>query len=79
MDEATGLTDWVRLGDGSTDWATQLSALQDEPVGTLTVETHWHPEDQDGETDTRQVYAALRRVLAEVTPADEAPGAAPAT
>lgn len=63
VDEASGLTNWVCIGDGGTDWLAQLRALQDEPVATLTVETHWHPPGQGAETDTRLVHAALQQVL----------------
>ena len=41
LDEGTGLTAWARIGAGGTDWHAHLTLLQNEPVDTYTVETHW--------------------------------------
>lgn len=65
VDEATGLTAWARIGDGGTDWPTQLRLYQPEPVNVLTVETHWHPEGQDRAESTRQTLASLREFVEE--------------
>ncbi len=64
-DESTGLTAWARIGDGGTDWATQLRLLQDEPVNAYTIETHWKAEGQDRAENTRQTFAALRAIIAQ--------------
>lgn len=62
-DEATGLTAWERIGDGGTDWATQLDLLRDEPVDKYTIETHWKKEGQDRAENTRQTFAGLKSFL----------------
>lgn len=65
-DETTGLTSWARIGDGGTDWATQLRLLQSEPVHTYTIETHWHPPGRDRGDNTRQTFAALQALIAQL-------------
>lgn len=65
QDAATGLTAWARIGDGGTDWATQLRLLADEPINAFTIETHWHPSGQDKAENTRQTFAALKAIIAQ--------------
>ena len=62
-DEATGLTAWARIGDGGTDWATQLNLLRDEPVDQYTIETHWKKDGQDKAENTRQTFAGLKKII----------------
>jgi sugar phosphate isomerase/epimerase len=66
VDNTTGLTAWARIGDGGTDWAAQLRLLQDEPVHTYTVETHWNPGGQDKAENTRQTFARLQALMAQM-------------
>jgi len=63
VDAETGLTAWARIGEGGTDWAKQLRLLADEPVETLTIETHWRPAGQDRADNTRQTFASLKQIL----------------
>jgi sugar phosphate isomerase/epimerase len=63
VDEASGLTAWARIGEGGTDWERQLALVADEPVGTLTIETHWHPAGQSRADNTRQTFSSLRELL----------------
>jgi len=63
VDGTSGLTAWARIGDGGTDWATQLRLLQREPVNTYTIETHWNPGNQDKAENTRQTFAGLQKIL----------------
>lgn len=63
VDESTGLTAWERIGDGGTDWATQLDLLRDEPVHHYTIETHWKKEGQDKAENTRQTFAGLKALI----------------
>jgi sugar phosphate isomerase/epimerase len=63
VDEKIGLTAWARIGAGGTNWQKQLQLLADEPVNTLTIETHWHPEGQDKAENTRKTFASLKRLL----------------
>ena len=65
-DPATGLTAWARIGDGGTDWVTQLHLLQDEPVTSFTIETHWNPGGQDKAENTRQTFAGLKTIMAQL-------------
>jgi L-ribulose-5-phosphate 3-epimerase len=62
-DVETGLTSWARIGEGETDWATQLRLLASDPVDVLTVETHWRPEGQDRADNTRDTFSSLKRIL----------------
>lgn len=66
VDDATGLTAWARIGDGGTDWPTQLALLSDEPVHHYTIETHWKKEGQDKTDNTRQTFAALKQFIAQM-------------
>ncbi|MBX3010493.1 MAG: sugar phosphate isomerase/epimerase [Caldilineaceae bacterium] len=59
VEPATGLTAWARIGDGGTDWHTQLRLLETEPVTTFTIETHWQAAGKDRAESTRQTFAAL--------------------
>lgn len=63
-DEATGLTAWARIGDGGTNWATQLQLLEHEPVTAFTIETHWKAEGQDKAENTRETFAGLKAIIA---------------
>jgi sugar phosphate isomerase/epimerase len=65
-DEATGLTKWVRIGDGSTDWLTQLRLLRDEPVREYTIETHWRPPGSERADNTRATFAGLKELIAKL-------------
>jgi len=65
VDEATGLTAWARIGDGGTDWPTQLTLLANEPVQQFTIETHWCGEGIDKAESTRQTFAALKEFIAQ--------------
>lgn len=62
-DPATGLTAWARIGDGGTDWSTQLRLLVHEPVQAFTIETHWNPGGQDRAENTRQTFDGLKAVI----------------
>lgn len=63
VDHGTGLTAWERIGDGGTDWATQLHLLLNEPVEHYTIETHWKKEGQDRAENTRQTFAGLKTLI----------------
>lgn len=63
VDNETGLTAWARIGDGGTDWATQLQLLANEPVQQFTIETHWRGEGIDKAESTRQTFAALQEII----------------
>lgn len=65
VDDENGLTAWERIGDGGTDWTTQLRLLQDEPVDHYTIETHWNGGGRDKAENTRQTFAALKRIMDE--------------
>ncbi len=62
-DETTGLTAWARIGDGGTDWVTQLQLLENEPVQQFTIETHWRGDGLDKAESTRQTFAALQEII----------------
>lgn len=64
LDEVTGLTAWARIGDGGTGWHAHLTLLQNEPVDTYTVETHWQANGQDKAASTRQTFAGLKDLIA---------------
>lgn len=61
--EETGRTSWARIGDGETDWATQLRLLESDPVDVLTIETHWHPDGRDRADNTGDTFASLKHLL----------------
>lgn len=63
IDDTTGLTGWARIGDGGTDWATQIALLRDEPVQHYTIETHWTGEGLDKAESTRQTFAGLKTFI----------------
>ncbi|MEZ4707040.1 MAG: sugar phosphate isomerase/epimerase family protein [Caldilineaceae bacterium] len=63
VDDSTGLTAWARIGDGGTDWAAQLKLLENEPVQSFTIETHWRGEDIDKAESTRRTFAALQNII----------------
>ena len=65
MDAAKGLTAWQRIGEGGTDWPTQLRLLWDEPVSHYTIETHWHPAGKDRADNTRLTFASLQAFIAD--------------
>jgi len=62
-DAATGLTAWARIGDGGTDWVTQLRLLENEPVNAFTIETHWKVEGGDKAESSRQTFASLKGII----------------
>lgn len=62
-DEATGLTEWVPIGDGGVDWKAQIAALNPTDVTTLTVETHWHPKGSTRGADTTHVFNQLKSIV----------------
>lgn len=62
-DAATDLTAWARIGEGGTDWVTQLRLLENEPVTAFTIETHWKAEGQDKAENTRQTFASLKNIV----------------
>ena len=66
LDEGTGLTAWARIGAGGTDWHAHLTLLQNEPVDTYTVETHWQANGQDKAASTRQTFASLKDQIADL-------------
>ena len=69
VDEAKGLTEWVCIGDGSVNLSESLRALKDDKYsGCVSIETHWHPEGSDMETNTRAAYSGLMTLLEGVTP-----------
>lgn len=65
QDPATGLTAWARIGDGGTDWTTQLHLLAHEPVTNFTIETHWNPDGQEKAENTRQTFRRLQHIIAQ--------------
>lgn len=65
QDPATGLTAWARIGDGGTDWTTQLHLLAHEPVTNFTIETHWNPGGQEKAENTRQTFRRLQHIIAQ--------------
>ena len=67
VDPDTGLTAWSCIGDGGTDWAAHLQLLADQPVQTLTIETHWHPKGGDRAEDTRKTFESLQGILETVS------------
>lgn len=66
LDEGSGLTGWARIGAGGTDWHAHLTLLQNEPVDTYTVETHWQANGQDKAANTRQTFASLKDLIADL-------------
>jgi sugar phosphate isomerase/epimerase len=64
VDETIGLTAWQRIGEGGTDWPTQLELLWDEPVTHYTIETHWHPAGADRADNTALTFASLKSLIA---------------
>jgi len=66
VDHETGLTAWARIGDGGTDWVTQLRLLEHEPVQQFTIETHWRGDGIDKAESTRQTFAALKQMIAQL-------------
>ncbi len=65
VDESIGRTAWKRIGEGGTDWATQLRLLWNEPVSHYTIETHWHPAGEDRADNTRRTFASLQSLIAD--------------
>lgn len=65
VDDETGLTAWARIGDGGTDWVTQLQLLEHELVQHFTIETHWRGDGIDKAESTRQTFAALKQIIAQ--------------
>lgn len=66
VDDETGLTAWARIGDGGTNWATQLQLLENEPVQQFTIETHWRGDGMDKAESTRQTFAALKQIISQM-------------
>jgi sugar phosphate isomerase/epimerase len=66
-DASTGLTEWMPIGSGGTDWKPQIAALIGTGVTTLTIETHWHPAGSTKGADTRHVLEQLQGIVAEVS------------
>ena len=67
LDKERGLTDWVRIGDGSVDLLRSLQALKDDGYdGCVSIETHWRPEGSDREENTRGTYAGLMSLLEKI-------------
>jgi len=59
-DANTGWTEWTCVGQGEVDYRGQLAALLREGyTGTLTIETHWHPQ----EYATRETFKGLLQAL----------------
>lgn len=63
VDEATGLTEWVPIGDGGVDWRGQMTALHSTDITPLTIETHWHPQGSNRGEDTAHVYRQLKAIV----------------
>jgi len=63
VDDETGLTEWVPIGDGGVDWRGQLAALHRTDITHLTVETHWHPKGSTRGEDTAHVYRQLKSIV----------------
>ena len=64
LDEASGLTRWERIGDGSVDLMGHLATLaKDNYTGYVSIETHWSPPGGDPESNTRSTYAGLMALL----------------
>ncbi|MEZ4662736.1 MAG: sugar phosphate isomerase/epimerase family protein [Caldilineaceae bacterium] len=62
-DVDTGLTAWARIGDGGADWTAQLKLLENEPVQSFTIETHWRGDGIDKAESTRRTFAALQNII----------------
>jgi sugar phosphate isomerase/epimerase len=74
VDSATGLTAWVRVGDGAVDIQGQLAALWRSGFsGPVLLETHWRGEGLDREASTRRSFAGLRAALERGEAASAAP------
>lgn len=69
VDPATGLTAWEAVGRGEVDYAAQFRALRrDGYVGTLSLETHWHPvppgqSEPDRVADSRASFGGILAAL----------------
>lgn len=63
VNDDTGLTEWVPIGQGGVDWVGQIAALNGTGISTLTLETHWHPKDSNRGDDTAYVYRELRSIV----------------
>jgi len=66
VDEASGLTGWARIGEGGTNWVEHLQLVRDEPADHYTVETHWNPGGQGKDENTRQTFASLKQLIAQM-------------
>lgn len=63
-DRTTGLTSWEAIGVGDVDYVSQMRALMaDSYDGTLSLETHWHPESMSREESSRISWAGLLKVI----------------
>ena len=64
VDHATGLIAWECVGRGEVDFVGQLRALIDDGfAGAVNLETHWHPEHQSKEANTRESFAGMLDAL----------------
>jgi sugar phosphate isomerase/epimerase len=67
VDTATGLIRWERMGDGQVPYLDQLRALKEAGYdGGVSIETHWSPPGGDPESNTRNTYAGLMAILAQL-------------
>jgi sugar phosphate isomerase/epimerase len=69
VDHATGLIEWLPVGQGEVGWVEQFARLRrDGYEGTLALETHWHPKQADGEAnrveDSRISFEGIKAALA---------------
>jgi sugar phosphate isomerase/epimerase len=64
VDMATGLTSWEAIGRGELDFEGLLQALiVDGYAGAVSLETHWHPEGQTREANSRESSIGLLEAL----------------
>jgi sugar phosphate isomerase/epimerase len=55
---------WGIVGEGDIDYVGQIAALRrDGYEGWLSLETHYHPENGDGELGSRQCFEGLKKLL----------------
>jgi sugar phosphate isomerase/epimerase len=69
VDQATGLIEWLPVGQGEVGWVEHFAALRRDGCDkTLALETHWHPKGPSGEAnraeDSRISFEGVKQALA---------------
>ena len=60
QDASSGLTAWECVGHGAANISGAVEALlRDRYHGTVTLETHWHPQGRSKEANSRESFAGL--------------------